>query len=216
MRDAEDLVDGGHDVVHVVELIAHDAVRPDASRPCHGHRVAGAAEVAGHQLGVVKRGVACPGPTRVVHVVGLRRAQGSESTEPLERGQLLVDRDGNVVLRQQLTDAALLPLGAGSVVAEDVEDDRVLGLGQSVQLVEDPADLNVDVLDEAGEDFHQTSLEGALRFGDVLPALHGVGARREFGVCGVSIRIPSDGRRHVRGTHPSRRRTSPRTCPPTR
>ena len=138
----------------------------------------------GHQLGVVKRGAARPRPTRVVHVVGLRRAQGVESTEPLERGQLLVDRDGNVVLRQQFADAALLTLGARAVVAEDVEHERVLGLGQSVQLVEDPADLNVDVLHEAGEDLHQPPLEGSLRFGDVVPALHGVGARRELGVVG--------------------------------
>ena len=40
------------------------------------------------------------------------------------------------------------------------------------------------MLHEAGEDFHQASLEGALRFGDILPALHGVGARREFGFWG--------------------------------
>ena len=120
----------------------------------------------------------------MVHVVGLWRPQSIESTEPLERGQLFVDRDGNVVLRQQFTDAAFLALGARAVVAEDVEDDRVLGLGQSVQLVEDPVDLDVDVLDEAGEDFHQASLEGSLRFGDVIPGLHGVGPRRELGVVG--------------------------------
>jgi hypothetical protein len=50
----------------------------------------------------------------VVHVVGIRRPQGIESTEPLKRGQLFVDRDGNVVLRQQLADAALLTLSVSS------------------------------------------------------------------------------------------------------
>ena len=108
MGDGEDLVDGGNDVVHVMKLIAHRFVRCDAPRPGDGHRVAGAAEMTGHQLGVVKRGVARPRPPRVIHVVGLRCPQGAESAEPVEGGQLLLDRGGNVVLRQQLTDAALL------------------------------------------------------------------------------------------------------------
>ena len=38
------------------------------------------------------------------------------------------------------------------------------------------------MFDEAGEDFHQSALERALRFGNAVPRWHRYRARREFGV----------------------------------
>ena len=69
------------------------------------------------------------------------------------------------VLRQQFADRAVLAFGAGAVVAEDVDDDRVVANAEAVELVDQLAGLHVDVLDEAGEDFHQPALERALRLG---------------------------------------------------
>ena len=73
-----------------------------ALRPAESQRVACAAEVAGHQLGVVKRRAARPRPAGVIHVVGSRAApQRRLPPQALEGGQLLLlDRAGNVVLRQ--------------------------------------------------------------------------------------------------------------------
>ena len=44
------------------------------------------------------------------------------------------------------------------------------------------AGLCIDMLDEAGEDLHQPSLERALRLGDAVPRRHAFRARRELGV----------------------------------
>ena len=77
---------------------------------------------------------------------------------------------------------AVLAFGAGAVVAEDVDDDRVVAEAQLIEFVDQLADLSVDVLDEAGEDLHQAPLERALGLGDAVPRGHGVGARRELRV----------------------------------
>ena len=39
------------------------------------------------------------------------------------------------------------------------------------------------MLDEAGEDFHQTPLKWPLVFGNAVPSRHGLRARRQLGVC---------------------------------
>ena len=77
---------------------------------------------------------------------------------------------------------ALLAFGAGAVVAPDVEDDGVVAHAELVELVDQLADLRIDVFDEAREDFHQPQLERPLGLGDAVPCRHGVGARRQFGV----------------------------------
>ncbi len=66
----------------------------------------------------------------------------------------------------------LLAFGARAVVAEDVDDDRVVADAEAVQLVDHLADLGVDVLDEAGEDLHQPQLERTLRLRDAVPRGH--------------------------------------------
>ena len=123
-----------------------------------------------------------PRPAGVVHVVGFRRSQGRQAAQGVECGQLVVDGGRNTVLGKEFADAAALAFGAGSVVAEDVDDHRVVGDALAVQFVEDPLDLDVDVLEEAGEHLHQSPLERPLLLGDVRPALHALGARRQFGI----------------------------------
>ncbi len=185
------------------------------ARPGDRHRVAGAAEVGGDQLGVLEGRVAGPRPAGVVHVVGLRRAQRVQAAERLERGQLLLDGVRNPVLGQQFADAAVLAFGAGAVVAEDVDDDGVVARCPGGPVRRGLADLDVDVLDEAGEHLHQSPLERPLLLGNVRPARHAsrraASVRRRRG----SSRWPSAGRRPVRGRRPSRRRTCPCTCRPT-
>ena len=87
-----------------------------------------------------------------------------------------------MVLREQFADGAVLPFGAGAVVAPDIEDDGVLALPGLVEVVDQLADLRVHVLDEAGEDFHQPQLKGAFGFRNAVPRRHGLGARRQFGI----------------------------------
>ena len=94
------------------------------------------------------------------------------------------DRVRDLVLRQELADAAVLAFGARAVVAEDVEHDRVVADAEAIQFVDHLAGLNVDVLDEAGEDFHQPPLERTLRLRDAVPRGHALGARRELGIGG--------------------------------
>ena len=75
----------------------------------------------------------------------------------------------------------MLAFGAGAVVADDVEDERVLAQAALFQAVHDAADLHVGVFDEAGEEFHATALEGTLVFRDVRPGGHRFIAWGELG-----------------------------------
>ena len=91
---------------------------------------------------------------------------------------------GDAVLRQQFADGAALALRRGAVVAPDVEDQRVVAIAEPVDLVDDPADLNIHVLGEARRHFHQAALEGLLVLGDAVPGRHRLVPRGELGVGG--------------------------------
>src|SRR5262249_15032622 len=96
--------------------------------------------------------------------------------------QLLLRRDGNIVLRQQLADGSTLPLGARSVVAKDVEHECVVSGTEPVELVENATDLHIDVLEETREHFHEAPLERSLGLRYVIPRLHRVGAPSQCGI----------------------------------
>jgi hypothetical protein len=49
-----------------------------------------------------------------------------DASKPLERGQLLVDGIGDVVLSKQLADGPLLAFGARAIVSYDVEDEGIV------------------------------------------------------------------------------------------
>ncbi len=165
-----------------MELRARRPVGLDALGPGNRQRITCAAEMRGDQFGVAEGRVACPGPTGVVHVVHFRAAECVEPADLVQRRQLLFDGVGDVVLGQQLAYRAPLALGAGTVVAEDVEDECVVADALAIDLVDDSADLDIDMLGEAGEQFHQAPLEGAFRFRDAVPACHRRVVRRELGV----------------------------------
>ena len=120
----------------------------------------------------------------MVLVIGLGRAQHIEPAELIQRLDVLLDGGGNSVLRQQLTDRAVLPLRRGTVIAPDVEDERVVAIAELLDFVDDPADLNVHVFGVPGGHFHQAALEGLLVFGDALPGRHRFVPRRELGTSG--------------------------------
>ena len=117
----------------------------------------------------------------MIHIVGLRGTERGESAEFFERGELLFDGVGDVVLREQLADRSLLALGGRSVVAPDVEDERVVTQVAIFESLHQAPDLHVGVLDETGEELHAAALEGALVFRDVGPGGHRLIARGEHG-----------------------------------
>ena len=182
--DADRLVDRRHEVIAVVELCARGRVGLDLVAPAHDHRVARPTEVGGQELHSLVRATACPGPARVVLVVGLRRSERVESADLLERRDVHRDRARDPVLRQQLADRAVLTFARGAVVAPDVEDQRVVPVAQTVELVDQAADLNVDVLGVPGGNFHQPALERLLVFGDAFPRRQCLVSRRQLGVSG--------------------------------
>ena len=126
--------------------------------------------------------LAGPGPAGVIHVVGQRTAEGLEAAEFIEGLDLLRDGVGNLILREQFADGTVLTFGGGTVVAPDVEDDGVVALAGLVEVIDQLADLRIRVFAEAGVDFHQAQLKGALGFGNAVPRRHGRVARGQFGV----------------------------------
>ena len=169
--DADELVDRRDDVVDVVELRPRGRIGLDLRRPADGHRVARAAEMRGEQLRALVGRAAGPGPSRMVHGVGLGRAERIEPAELLERGDMLTDGARNAVLRQEFADRAVLALRRGTVVAPDVEDQRIVAIAEPVDLVDDPPDLDVDVFGEARRHFHQAALEGPLVSRECFPRM---------------------------------------------
>ena len=189
--DADELVDGRRDVVHMMELGTRGVVGLDPLGPRDGHRVARSAEMRGDELGVLERRIAGPRPAGVIHVVGLRRAERVEAAYPVQRLDLLLDGVGDLVLREKLADRAVLTLGARAVVAEDVEDERVVAHALALEFVDHLAGLHVDMLDEPGEDFHQPALERALALGNAVPRRHGRGRAASIWCRRESSRAPS-------------------------
>ena len=97
---------------------------------------------------------------------------------------MLLDGGRNSVLRQQFADGAVLAFRRGAVVAPDVEDQRVVAIAEPFDFIDDPADLDIDVLSEARRHFHQAALERLLVFGDAVPGRHRLMPRRELRVGG--------------------------------
>ena len=74
-RYADDLVDRWDDVIAMVKLRARRRIGLDLRRPPDSHRVARAAEMRGQELGALVGRAAGPGPSRMVHRIGLGRAE---------------------------------------------------------------------------------------------------------------------------------------------
>mmetsp|Transcript_117626 Transcript_117626/g.312926 ORF Transcript_117626/g.312926 Transcript_117626/m.312926 type:complete len:291 (+) Transcript_117626:1108-1980(+) len=174
----------------MVELRARRLVVADGLGPRDHEGRAGAAEMGGHQLGALEGRVAGPGEAAVVHVVHVPRPESVEAPKvPVQHLDLLRDGARQLVLGEQLVDGPLEALRRGTVVREDVYDQRVVGEALPVQLVQDLAVLRVRVLQEARVDLGQPQLEGPLGLGDVPPLRHGWVQRGELGV----LRDPAHG-----------------------
>ena len=99
--------------------------------------------------------------------------------------KMLVDRkiDAPVLVGHSLG-GTLAFLLADAERPDELHVFRVLyrGVAEAVQLVGEPADLDVDVFRVAGSDLHQTPLERLLVFGDSVPGRQSFVAVGELGV----------------------------------
>jgi len=118
----------------------------------------------------------------VVLVVDERRTQHVEAAQFIECVDVLADRGRNAVLRKQFGDGPVLALTGGPVVAPDIEEQSVLGVAKPVQLVNEPADLDVDVLGVSGGHLHQVALEWLLVLRNAVPRGQRFVALGEFAV----------------------------------
>ena len=179
LRQAGGLEHGRGHVDHVVELAADLALRLHALRPVEHHAVAGAAEVAGDLLGPLEGRVARPGPAD-------REVREGGGTAPLvDVIHHLIGSADDAVERHHLVVGALgAALGAGAVVADDVEEERVVELADRLELRHQPAHLVVGVLGEAGEGLHLPLEEPLLLGGHVVPGRDLRGPGRELRVGG--------------------------------
>ena len=154
------------DVDHVVELRADLASRLDAARPVHDRPVARAAPVRRDLLRPLVRRVHRVRPADRVVVVGVRRAEVVDPGDH-ELGRLEPER---AVQDDELVEAAVRrAFGRGAVVADDVVDERVLEDLELAQRVDQPADVVVGVLEEAGVDLHLAREHGLQVVGHVVP-----------------------------------------------
>ena len=112
------------------------------SWPGDGQWIASTAKTRGNQLGLAERRVNGPGPSRVVYVVRLGSTQNVESTHLVHDRDLLFDGIGYLGLRQQFADGDVLSLGAGTIIAEDIENQRIVANALTIQFVDELARLS--------------------------------------------------------------------------
>ena len=136
----------------MMELRAHLAFCLDALGPMNHHPVAGAAETGGNLLGPGERRIARDGPPGGHVGIGQRAAELVVMFQNVLHGFVDAIEVGHLV--EQAIHAAF---GARAVVADDVEDQRVVHLARLLDGLDQPADLRVRVFAEAGEDLHLTS-----------------------------------------------------------
>ena len=118
----------------------------------------------------------------MIHVVGLRAAQRVQAAEFIQRLEVLRDLGWDAILRELLADRAVQAFGRGTVVAPDVEDERVIKLALPLDFINDSARVVVSVLGETCEDFHEPALEGLFVLRNGIPGSHRGGTRRELRV----------------------------------
>ena len=160
-------------------------ISPLASMPLGQCTMNGSDDAAavGLALPSPERGVAGEGPAPRVVVEVLRPA------EVVERGEVLLQVVGHVVEELVLVDRAVRPaLGARAVVG-DHHDQRVVELADRLQEVEQPPDVVIGVLEEAGEHLHHAGVEPAFVGGELVPLLHVGVVPRQHGVRGDDAQL---------------------------
>ena len=122
----------------------------------------------------------------------------SSSAAPLRR---------NSSLKLPLTGA----LGAGAVVADDVVDQRVVEHAEVLERVDEPPDVVVGVLEEAGVDLHLPGQHRLEVVRHLVPGGDLLGPARSARPRAGSRRAPSGARRSPRAARPSPGRSCPCT-----
>ena len=217
LGDAGGLEHGRPDVDDVRELRAHLGARLQARRPCHDHRVAGAAEVRRVLLAPLERRVQRVRPRGRAVRRGVRAAERLEAAVLLDQLGLLLGVEHEPVEERQLVErAGRRALHARAVVAPDVEDERVVEVAELLDRVEQAPDVPVGVLLVAAVDLHLPGVERLRGVVEVVPGRQLVRPRRQLGVRRDDPELLLALRGSARAARPSRRRTGPCTCRPSR
>ena len=145
--------------------------------PAHHQRIARAAEVGSDLLGPHEGRVAGHRPAGrhvregfgAAPFVDVLQHVGHRLRDAVEIGHLVEHADHAA-------------LGARAVVADDVDEQRVVQLAQILDRLHEPADLVVGVLGECGEYFHLPREEPLLVGGERVPILDVLRLGRELGV----------------------------------
>ena len=148
-------------------------------------------------------------PAHGVVVKGLRSAKVSI----VDAGTRWVLMRDNAVERRHLVEGAIgRAFGRRAVVADDVEEQRVVENAKSLERIDKPAEMRVDMLERTGVDLHLAREDGRISFGVIRP-------RPESRQVAASIRRPpgsrpasSGARRSPRAAYPSPDRTCPCIC----
>ncbi len=168
--NAGDFEDRRHDVNDVMELVADAAQVLDVARPRNAHALPGAAEVRGDLLGPTERRVERPGPAHGHVVVGPVGAP-----DVVEILQLVLDRNLDAVEHGDFVRRAdQCAFGARTVVAADVDDERVVELAHVLDGLDDAADLVVGVGEIGGIDLDLADEHLLLVGGELVPILQQV------------------------------------------
>jgi hypothetical protein len=169
------LEDRRRDVDAVVELRAHAAAVGDAFGPRHDQAVARSAEVRRHLLHPLERRRARPAPAHRV-VVLVQRA--TDLVDVLEHERHVVERPSWVFMLLSVPGEGTFT--ARAVVADHVDDQRVVAQAHRLDRIHHLADLRIDVLEEAGEDLLHPRVEALLVRRARLPRWDRVGPRRQL------------------------------------
>src|ERR1035441_9936279 len=157
----------GADVDAVRELGAQFAAGLDLVRPGDHHRVPRPAQVAGHLLAPLERGVPGVSPGRGEMRRGVIAAQGVDAAVLLDELHLLRGFEHDAVQERHLVErAGDRALHAGAVVTPDIEDERVIQVAHLLDRIQQPAHVPVGVLRIAREHLHLPGIQLLLRLAE--------------------------------------------------
>ena len=109
-------------------------------------------------------------------------------------GGVVLDPVADQVLAERALRAAL---AGGAVVAEQVEEQRVVEHAEVLERVDEPPDLGVGVLGEAGVGLHEPGRDPLLGLVELVPVRHALGPRRELGRLGHDAELLLPGQRRL-------------------
>lgn len=165
------------DVHAVVPLVPPGAGLGDPARPVRDEPVARAAVVGGHLLGPLVRGAQGDRPrrremgvrVRPSELVELREGVGGRGGQPVET-------------REVVGGAEWAALRRGAVVADHVEDQRVLQAAGALEVAHEPAQLVIGVFEEPRIQLHEPGRDLLVVVVQVVPRRQTVGEGAERGV----------------------------------